>query len=52
VGIVFAQMVLGLVLAHVGVLPVVQVLHVGLSSILVSGLFYWLLCARREPQQV
>ena len=48
VGIIIAQMILGLVLAQVGVLPVVQVLHIGLSSILVSCLFYWLLCAGRK----
>lgn len=45
VGIVFAQMFLGLILAHVGIVRVAQVLHIGLSSILVSGLFLWLLGA-------
>ncbi len=49
-GIVLAQMVLGLILAHVGVLRVVQILHIGLSSLLVSGLFLWLLGALRQPQ--
>jgi heme a synthase len=48
VGIVFAQMVLGVVLSHFGVFPLVQVLHVGLSSLLVSGLFLWLLGAKRR----
>lgn len=43
VGIVFAQMVLGIILAHVGIVRVVQILHIGLSSLLVSGLFLWLL---------
>ena len=52
VGIVFAQMVLGLLLAQFGVFPVVQVLHIGLSSILVSSLFYWLLTAREERLKV
>lgn len=42
-GIVLAQMVLGLILSQVGVLRVVQVLHIGLSSLLVSGIFLWLL---------
>jgi cytochrome c oxidase assembly protein subunit 15 len=42
-GIVLAQMILGVVLAHLGVYPVVQVLHIGLSSLLVSGLSLWLL---------
>lgn len=48
VGIVFAQMVLGLVLSKVGVLAVVQVLHIGLSSILVAVLYYWLLCLGKK----
>jgi cytochrome c oxidase assembly protein subunit 15 len=47
VGIVFAQMVLGLVLSQVGIVRVVQVLHIGLSSLLVSGLFLWLLGSHR-----
>ena len=42
---VVAQMVLGIILSHVGVLPVVQVLHIGLSSVLVCALFTWLLGA-------
>jgi len=45
VGIIALQMILGVVLAHVGILAVVQVLHVGLSSLLVSGLCLWLLGA-------
>ena len=48
VSIVFAQMVLGLLLAQFGVFPAVQVFHIGLSSILVSCLYYWLLCARKD----
>ena len=47
VGIVLAQMVLGLILSQVGILPFAQVLHIGLSSILVSALFLWLLAARK-----
>lgn len=43
--IVLAQMCLGLVLSQVGILPAAQVLHIGLSSILVSALFLWLLGA-------
>ena len=38
-------MLLGIVLAHVGIVAVAQVLHIGLSSLLVSGLFLWLLGA-------
>jgi len=44
-GIVVAQMCLGLVLSQVGILPVAQVLHVGLSSILLCVFFHWLLGA-------
>lgn len=44
-GIVIAQMVLGLVLSQVGILPIAQVLHIGLSSILVSALLLWLLAS-------
>ena len=44
-GLVLSQMLLGVVLAHVGVVAVAQVLHIGLSSLLVSGLFLWLLGA-------
>lgn len=47
ISIIFSQMVLGVVLAHLGVFPLVQVLHIGLSSLLVSGLFLWLLGAKR-----
>lgn len=43
VGIIGLQMVLGVVLAHWGVFAMVQVLHVGLSSLLVSALWLWLL---------
>jgi len=42
-GIVLSQMCLGLILSHVGILPIAQVLHIGLSSILVSALFLWLM---------
>jgi cytochrome c oxidase assembly protein subunit 15 len=49
---VIAQMVLGLILARVGVIHVVQILHIGLSSLLVSGLFLWLLGSRRLPAPV
>lgn len=49
-GIIFTlmlgQMVLGLLLAFAGVPPAVQVLHVGLSSILVATELYFLLATR------
>jgi cytochrome c oxidase assembly protein subunit 15 len=44
--LVGAQMVLGVILAHAGILRAVQILHIGLSSLLVSGLFLWLLASR------
>ena len=44
--LVGAQMVLGVVLGHIGILPLAQVLHVGLSSLLVSGLFLWILAGK------
>jgi len=47
IGLVFAQMVLGIILAHVGIVRTAQVLHIGLSSLLVSGLFLWILGANR-----
>lgn len=50
-GTVLAQMFLGLLLSQVGILPFAQVLHVGLSSILVSALLLWLLAAYRADQQ-
>ena len=42
---VLAQMVLGLILSQVGVLRSVQVLHIGLSSILICAIFSWVLAA-------
>lgn len=42
---VLSQMILGIILANVGILRVVQVLHIGLSSLLVCGMFVWLLGA-------
>ena len=46
-GIILTQMILGILMSHVSVHPVVQVLHIGLSSILVVALF-WLLIASRS----
>ena len=45
--IILAQMTLGILMSHVSVHPIVQVLHIGLSSILVVALF-WLLIASRS----
>jgi cytochrome c oxidase assembly protein subunit 15 len=49
VGIILAQMVLGIVLAHVGILPTAQLLHVILSAFLVAGLTLWLLGFEKSP---
>lgn len=48
-GIVGAMMLMGLILAQVGINPVVQVLHVGCAAILVGALCLWLLASSREP---
>ena len=45
---VAAQMCLGLILSQVGILPFAQVLHIGLSSILVATLFLWLLASKKQ----
>lgn len=42
-GLVFAQMLLGIILSQVGIVRVAQILHIGLSSLLVSALFLMLL---------
>ena len=49
-GVILAQMVLGVLMSHVSVHPVVQVLHIGLSSMLIVALF-WLILTSREQQQ-
>jgi cytochrome c oxidase assembly protein subunit 15 len=40
-GVIFAQMVLGLIMAQVEIHPVVQVLHLGLSGILLALTTVW-----------
>ena len=47
-GVVLAQMCLGLILAQVGILPIAQVLHISLSSILISTLLLWLLASQSQ----
>jgi cytochrome c oxidase assembly protein subunit 15 len=47
IGVVLAQMVLGILMAHVSVFPAVQVLHIGLSSVFVAS-GCWFLLAGRE----
>ena len=44
-GMVLGQMVLGLVLSHISVLALAQVLHIGLSALLIAALFLWVLGA-------
>lgn len=43
-------MVLGVVLSQVGIVRIAQILHIGLSSLLVSGLFLWLLGSHRATR--
>ena len=50
--LITAQMVLGVVLSQVGIVRVAQILHIGLSSLLVSGLFLWLLGSTRTRPAV
>ncbi len=48
-GLILAQMMLGLVLSQIGIVRVAQVLHIGLSSLLVSALFLALLATSKRP---
>lgn len=48
VALVFAQMALGIILSQHGIVKSAQILHIGLSSLLVSGLFLWLLAGRSD----
>lgn len=48
-GGVLAQMVLGLTLAHWGVFPAVQILHVGISAIIICTLLAWIFLATLRP---
>ena len=50
--LIFGQMLLGLVLSQIGIVAVAQILHIGLSSLLVSGLFLWLLGCTRATAAV
>ena len=47
-GLILAQMLLGVVLSQIGIVRVAQVLHIGLSSLLVSALFLVLLATKRK----
>lgn len=42
-GLVVAMMLMGVVLGHIAILPVVQVLHVGLTSILLAVTWHWIM---------
>jgi cytochrome c oxidase assembly protein subunit 15 len=46
-GFIVAQMLLGVVLSQIGIVRIAQVLHIGLSSLLVSALCLWLLGASK-----
>ncbi|MBG7607072.1 MAG: COX15/CtaA family protein [Verrucomicrobia bacterium] len=48
--IVFAQMVLGIVMAQIHIYSWVQVLHVGLAAILLALVFRWLLTIPAKPE--
>lgn len=50
--LIIGQMLLGIVLSQVGIVAVAQILHIGLSSLLVSGLFLWLLGSTRTSDAV
>ena len=43
IGIVIAQMFLGIVMSQIHIYGVVQILHVGLAAILISANFFWIL---------
>lgn len=43
IGIVMLQMILGVVMSQIHIYGWVQVLHVGLAALLISGNFFWLL---------
>ena len=47
-GLILAQMLLGVVLSQIGIVRVAQVLHIGLSSLLVSALFLVLLATKKR----
>jgi len=49
-GLVFVLMVMGIVLSQAGIFAVIQVLHVGLAAVLVSGVFYWWLAAKEREE--
>lgn len=48
-GIVLAQMLLGIIMAQIHIYSWVQVLHVGLAAILLSLIFRWLLVIPKSP---
>ncbi len=51
-GLILAQMFLGLILANVGILAIAQIFHIGLSSILVSALALWILGNRHSRKDI
>ena len=50
-GMVLAQMVLGLVMSQIHIYSWVQVLHVGLAAILLTFVWLWCFALSREPDQ-
>ncbi len=47
-GIVVAMMLMGIILAHIAIYPVVQVLHVGLTAVLLAITWNWVLDIMRR----
>ncbi len=50
VSLICAQMCLGLVLSQIGIVRMAQILHIGLSSLLVSALFLFLLATGQRAK--
>lgn len=51
IGIVVAQMMLGVVMSQIHIYGWVQILHVGLAAILIAGNFFWILSLRKNVAQ-
>lgn len=46
--LVASLMIMGLILSQIGIVAVVQVLHVGIAAILIAALFHWWLAAPKN----
>ena len=45
-GMVIAMMLMGIVLGHIKIYPVVQVLHVGMTAVLLATTWHWIMRLR------